>query len=129
MQARDICSIIKACAKSGVSELKLGDMQIKFEGSKLSVRDEHTLGSLGTGYSDVGHGNGAPPEQLELNVEGFSEDIDQVVDQTQLMIDSPVDYEQSIIDSYLENESTDEGLGDSHEAYGFERSQRDLSNF
>lgn len=121
MQAKDICSIIKACARSGVTELKLGDMEISFEGSKQSFIEDPrkiSIDALGTEHSDSSHGND-DPHQLEL--EGLSEDYSEEMDNTQMLIDSPSDFEQSIVDEYLENmeEVTDE-------AQGRERSERNL---
>ena len=126
MQAREICSIIRECAKSGVSELRLGDMQISFTGGSVTLPIATVQkGDSGTSHSDVSHGSDTP-EQLELEVEGFSEDVRRELDYTQMMIDSPADFEQSVMDSYLENEHMEEE--GSHEAYGRQRSERDISH-
>lgn len=112
MQAKEICSIIKTCAKSGVTELSIGDMKIQFSvGAEKKPEQVPTQGELGAIHSDSSHGSD-DPKQLEL--QGMDEDYSEQFENAQLMIDSPQDFEQSIIDEYWKNMEA-EGP---HEAHG-----------
>lgn len=43
LSAKDICSIVKACASSGVSDLKIGELHIKFGSVPITVTQDPTF--------------------------------------------------------------------------------------
>jgi len=102
--AKDICDILRACQKSSVKELKLGDMCVSF-----TVESTHT-GQNDASEQDLGHvhANNAVFEpiygqngQIDMDMV-TSEQQDEIrkFEENLTMIDDPVAYEQMIIDSY-----------------------------
>jgi hypothetical protein len=106
--ATEICAIIEACHKSGVSSLKMGDLSVEFyqvpqlrrnadAGRDLPDGGETLPGFVGEYEVDTG---AMPPIE-------FSDEDRALLEEArlaQLMTDNPAAYEQEVIDA-LQNPS------------------------
>jgi len=102
--AKDICDIIRACQKSSVKELKLGDMCVSFnlESTQPTNIDVLEQGLVQYTENDAKDGRQlAQPLEIPLNMV-TSEQQDEIrkFEENLMMISDPMAYEQTIIDSY-----------------------------
>jgi hypothetical protein len=98
LTGKEICNIIEVSAKSGVTELNLGDFRVSFksEGTRLAVEAE-PFNYVGT--QELANENKQQEEKFELSIaqERAKEDLELA----QSMIDDPMGFEQEVIDSYI----------------------------
>ena len=87
----NLCAIIDACAKGGVSEMKFGGIEIYFFRPEIK---EDTPSQTVLGYN-------AGPQLPDKKVASFDPDVMEDLRISQLMIDDPHGFEQEIIDSHL----------------------------
>ncbi len=98
LQGKDICDIIKACAKAGVSEFAVGDFKVKFgkapepEGTTAPNEGTHsTPPQLGTTEEQN------QEQQMDILQERALEDLAQA----QVLIDSPGQFEDDLVDALV----------------------------
>lgn len=109
LSANEICRIIKESAKSGVSELRLGNLELKFSGNgkntKMESLDPILVSSRGHVETDS---ENAPAVEMEMApedkeaVKGFYE--------AQRLLEDPYSYEEAIMDEDLEGVRREENV-------------------
>jgi hypothetical protein len=92
--AKDICSIIKACKDSGVKHLSLGELSIKFDASERGLPVDISPHS-------VANSNVEPPKQI---ITPMDREQERILEETRLMIEDPMGYEQRIMDGDIDIE-------------------------
>jgi hypothetical protein len=100
----NLCAIIAACAKGGVSELKFGGVEVKFFNASTPVHDP-----LPTAISAVPTWNDLPAAQdsrqpVVKNAHAFDRDLLEDLRMSQLLIDDPHGFEREIVNSHLRGE-------------------------
>lgn len=103
LTGRQICDIIKACAESGVRELKLGEMHIQFGGEKTSI-----VGTQATFEGTQTPSQESGTTEQEINTEQDKSFMDAIqartaedVMQSQTLMDDPSGFEREIVSSFL----------------------------
>lgn len=104
INGKEICSIIKACATSGVSEINFGDMNIKF-GKEVSKVEALTVpeGIQIDSPLPPGKVEHTPQENYEMDVVQ-QRAVEELV-HTQKLIDNPFGFEQDIIDGFIQGDA------------------------
>jgi len=107
INGREICSIIKACATSGVSEINFGDMNIKF-GKEVSKVEAYTEpeGIQIDSPLPPGKVEHTPQEDYEMDVVQ-QRAVEELIN-TQKLIDDPAAFEQDIIDGFIKGDADEE---------------------
>ena len=106
LRAKEICAIIKTCARSGVTDVELGDFKIKFgaqkgpEGAKATTEGTQLeLPELGTADGQI------PKEQMDILQKRAVEDLAQA----QTLIDSPEQFETDMVNGLLYDKGAEDG--------------------
>lgn len=94
----NLCAIIDACAKGGVSEMKFGGIQIQFFRQEAK---EKTTEPSGPQYQMSSRSKGAGAQYADTPADVFDPDVVENLRINQLMINDPHGFEQEIIDSHL----------------------------
>ena len=93
---REFTKLLKACRSSGVTELTLDGMNIKFNVEYIPA----TTVSYQNQPSKSSTPEDRPPEQIIMTEE--EEAVLEEIRKSQMMLDDPEAFEQMIIDSHLE---------------------------
>lgn len=121
--SKDICNIIKACSQSGVTELCLAELTLKFNRSGAETPPEEVLTPqpqvpLYVEDLDPRDTPDLPSEQASATVESpiglMTSEQKTTLEEirvNQLMMDDPEAYEEYIVDSHL-NRQREAGLGE-----------------
>lgn len=97
--AKEICSIIRICSKSGVDSIKLGDLRINFTPDRPVDQQDQSKTSDWKELS-------IPQEEEKTNLSLAEEKEDYL---SQLMVEDPSEYENVLIEEHLyrgHNEAT-----------------------
>jgi len=110
--AEEICNIIKSCSKNGVSDLKMGEIEINFEKTsqiETKPNDFWEKPTQPTTYKTNNKSGASTLEPLELT----SRDMEEIeeLERAQQAIDDPVGFEEAIINDFISEEATDEANG------------------
>lgn len=100
--AKDICDIIKVSNKSGVKELKLGDLCVSFTVSNQQVEDNQGL-DVAPHRHDIPLSslpNTYPEAPEPVLVTDDQREFMRIAQDSQTLIEDPLAHEQAIIDSY-----------------------------
>jgi len=91
--AKDISVILKACAASGVTQLKLGDLEVTL----AETLAPHATSAFGS------HLAGLPDQSISADpsVRQYDDDVLEEFRRTQLMLEDPLGFEQQEIDAQL----------------------------
>jgi len=107
LSGKDICNIIRACAKAKVSEFTLGEVKVVFGEAKAS--SSPWLGLAAPSSQVLNQtpfhnsiGGQEPIDELELSAADKMA-MDELVE-AHMLIESPLEYEDSIINSSLADE-------------------------
>lgn len=84
----DICTIIKTCAKSGVTKLEMGLLKIDFQKSDFLEVPAFVK----------------PSQIVPLEVTPEDKEFLSELEETQTMMDDPDQWEQNMIDSFIEKD-------------------------
>lgn len=109
LQGKDICDIIKACAKAGVSEFEVGDFRVKFGnpieqvGTQAPNEGTHSTPPQ-SGKTE--NNNMTPEQQMDVLQKRAIEELAQ----TQTLIDDPSQFENDLVDDMIF------GKGDSNDS-------------
>ena len=110
LTGKEICNIIKECARANVSKVKISDLEIEF-GTKTKTVEEGTqlpLPGMETTTPQLGTiDKTKSPEIVELSDE--DKEHLRLVNEAQLTLDDPVLFEEHITDELLYSEVTNEG--------------------
>jgi len=87
----NLCAIIEACAKGGVSQMKFGGIELYF--FRPEIKEDAPPPQV-LGYN-------AGPQVPDKKSASFDPDVLEDLRISQLMIDDPHGFEQEIIDSHL----------------------------
>ena len=120
LQGKDICAIIKACAAASVTELKVGDLEVKFgttaakepEGTTAPYEGTHSLPpQLGTTEEDAQE---TEEQTFDLLQQRAIEDLAHM----QNIIDDPLAFEDDMVDSFVHQriDKQQGGLNDTQES-------------
>lgn len=101
MHKKDIIAIIDACFKSGVAELKFGDLEVKFHKPEPTQDLSPTENvDLSKAYAtSVPQVSGTIPQDEILDM--VDKDISEEARITRMLIENPAGYEQLMIDNQL----------------------------
>lgn len=85
LSAKDICSIVKACASSGVTDLQMGDLHIKFgKPSEADPINFHYISSAGETNLSSANENTSTDEDSEPSEDELND----------LLMNNPAEYER-----------------------------------
>ena len=97
LSAKDICAIIESSSKSGVKELTIGDMSLKFgpsdQGEMVAVAGTLTPEQIAEAASN--------PEQNESFVEAVQARTQEDIINTQTLMDDPMQFEEEVMNSFV----------------------------
>ena len=100
----NLCDIINACAKGGVSELKFGNVEVRFYPHQTQDDTRLAAANVPVTRFDVSALQDSEPTTRFRNSSEDSSLLDELR-QTQLMIEDPVGFEREIIDSHLRGDA------------------------
>lgn len=93
---KDLVEIIEACGKNGVSHIKMGDVEITFNGFVIQTESDYP-----TKVEPVGQNIQVDPNlKIQQDYEEISDEIEHQI------ITDPYEYEQSLFKDELEDSDT-----------------------
>lgn len=98
LSGKDICAIIESCSKTGVRELTIGDMSIKFGPTDLGEKVPTAGVQLPSAIAEATEQN---PEQNESFVEAIQARTQEDILSTQVLMDDPMQFEEDIMNSFV----------------------------
>jgi len=90
MNAKEVCSIVKACATSGVSEIRLGELHVVFKSpaaKAIAVADQYTTLNTHSAPDDLRQLEFAEPELNRFHQQEREEDL-------LLVVENPEEWER-----------------------------------
>ena len=110
--AKDICSIIKACKDSGVRQLEVGGLRVSFSGEGEALPVDISPQMMAS----------SPQETAPSIITPMDREAERLIEEERLMLEDPAGYEQRLIDGTLDIQPS----RDSHEASFHRRLEDDL---
>lgn len=96
----NLCAIISACAKGGVSELKFGVVEVRF--FKPTSTPTHDTPAMAIGaVTQIQEISAMPESGRPTSVNSFDRELLDDLRLSQLMIDDPQGFEREIVNSHL----------------------------
>jgi hypothetical protein len=101
----NLCAIINACAKGGVSELKFCGVEVKFfdPSTPAHVSLPMAIGAVPPTYDTPAMQDSRQPETKSVNA--FDRDLLEDLRMSQLLIDDPHGFEREIVQSHLRGDT------------------------
>ena len=96
----NLCAIISACAKGGVSELKFGVVEVRFFNPTSTPTHDTPAMAIGavTQFQEI---SATPESGRPTSVNSFDRELLDDLRLSQLMIDDPQGFEREIVNSHL----------------------------
>lgn len=112
LTSKDICNIIEASARAGVSDLSIGDLSISFSGTQKPVSEGIHSPFLGIEETPPTSGKMEIKEQPNLTkLSPEDRESLRIAAEAQLAFDDPSVFEEYVTDELLYGEVTDEENG------------------
>lgn len=101
----NLCDIINACAKGGVSELKFGSVEVKFFNPSTPAQAQLAMdiGAVPPQYDTPAMQASRQPETKSINA--FDKDLLEELRMSQLLYDDPHGFEREIVNSHLRGDT------------------------
>lgn len=111
-KVKEICHIVRVCSEAGVTELKFGDLEVKFGGAFLSSPTKTEPAPLGFSEKEAYQSLPLKPvlpdsNTLSQKMNFIDKQVLEELERSQLMLEDPLAYEQLVIDEHI---SGDVGL-------------------
>ena len=106
LTSREICNIIKACAKAGVSDIKVYGVEITFGSNAVVEGIQLPFPGMDTTLPQSGMIEELTPQNTELSLED-RENI-RLATESQLALDDPEAFESFMVDELIYGEDKDD---------------------